>query len=88
LQAEDDPPLEMERAVPYKIAVMGGSQASDVLWQIEKASLIKANQEINQQKERVECHLVLEKYHHQIKKIEAKDTGLLLQMRFIMIKQH
>ena len=34
-----------------KIAVMGGSQASDVLWQIEKASLIKANQEINQQKE-------------------------------------
>ena len=34
-----------------KIAVMGGSQASNVLWQIEKASLKNTNKEVNQQKE-------------------------------------
>ena len=45
-----------------KIAVMGGSQASDVLWQIEKASLIKANQEINQQKEDDLKNNILKRY--------------------------
>ncbi len=41
---------------------MGGSQASDVLWQIEKASLIKANQEINQQKEDDLKNNILKRY--------------------------
>ncbi|MDA0793002.1 MAG: acyl-CoA carboxylase subunit beta [Bacteroidetes bacterium] len=45
-----------------KIAVMGGSQASDVLWQIEKASLIKVNQEINQQKEDDLKNNILKRY--------------------------
>jgi 3-methylcrotonyl-CoA carboxylase beta subunit len=45
-----------------KIAVMGGSHASDVLWQIEKASLIKANQEINQQKEDDLKNNILKRY--------------------------
>ena len=45
-----------------KIAVIGGSQASDVLWQIEKASLIKANQEINQQKEDDLKNNILKRY--------------------------